>query len=61
MTAFPPQINAGIYILNPSVLSRIQLRPTSIEKVVFPPMASDGRLFAMTLPGFWMDIGQPKA
>eukprot|EP00894_Picocystis_sp_ML_P005165 jgi/Pico_ML_1/55682/g1337.t1 len=30
------KINAGIYILNPSVLDRIELRPTSIEKEIFP-------------------------
>lgn len=28
------KINAGIYMLNPTVLRRIQLRPTSIEKEV---------------------------
>lgn len=54
------KINAGMYILNPSVLSRIQLRPTSIEKEVFPYMAGDGQLYAMDLQGFWMDVGQPK-
>ncbi|CAL9205993.1 unnamed protein product [Musa hybrid cultivar] len=54
------KINAGIYLLNPLVLDRIQLRPTSIEKQVFPQIAADQKLFAMVLPGFWMDIGQPK-
>lgn len=54
------KINAGIYLLNPSVLDLIELRPTSIEKEVFPKIASDQNLFAMVLPGFWMDIGQPK-
>ncbi|URD85325.1 Nucleotidyl transferase [Musa troglodytarum] len=54
------KINAGIYLLNPSVLGRIQLKPTSIEKQVFPQIAADQKLFAMVLPGFWMDIGQPK-
>lgn len=54
------KINAGIYILNPSVLNRIELRPMSIEKEVFPGMANDGQLYAMELPGFWMDVGQPK-
>ncbi|XP_010262630.1 PREDICTED: mannose-1-phosphate guanylyltransferase 1-like [Nelumbo nucifera] len=54
------KINAGIYLLNPSVLDRIELRPTSIEKEVFPKIAAEGKLFAMALPGFWMDIGQPK-
>ncbi|CAN0926501.1 Mannose-1-phosphate guanylyltransferase 1 [Linum grandiflorum] len=54
------KINAGIYLLNPSVLDMIELRPTSIEKEVFPKIASQKKLFAMVLPGFWMDIGQPK-
>ncbi|XP_039951513.1 mannose-1-phosphate guanyltransferase beta [Bactrocera tryoni] len=54
------KINAGIYIFNPSVLDRIEVKPTSIEKEVFPVMADEGQLYAMELPGFWMDIGQPK-
>lgn len=54
------KINAGIYILSPSVLDRIELRPTSIEKEIFPPLADEGKLFVMVLPGFWMDVGQPR-
>ncbi|XP_022190606.2 mannose-1-phosphate guanyltransferase beta [Nilaparvata lugens] len=54
------KINAGIYILNPSVLKRIEIRPTSIEKEVFPFMAEEGQLFAFELQGFWMDVGQPR-
>jgi mannose-1-phosphate guanylyltransferase len=41
-------------------LNRIELKPTSIEKEVFPNMAQDRELYAMELPGFWMDVGQPK-
>ncbi|ERN08044.1 mannose-1-phosphate guanylyltransferase 1 [Amborella trichopoda] len=54
------KINAGIYLLNPSVLDRIPLKPTSIEKQIFPQIALDKELYAMVLPGFWMDIGQPR-
>lgn len=54
------KINAGIYLLSPRTLKRIELRPTSIEKEVFPKIAAEHRLFAMVLPGFWMDIGQPR-
>ncbi|KAK1364907.1 Mannose-1-phosphate guanylyltransferase [Heracleum sosnowskyi] len=36
------KINAGIYLLNPSTLNRIELRPTSIEKEVFPKIAKEG-------------------
>ena len=54
------KINAGIYVLSPRVLDRIELRPTSIEKETFPLIARDAALFAFTLPGYWMDVGQPK-
>lgn len=54
------RINAGIYILNPSVLRRIELRPTSIEQETFPAMVKDGELHSLDLDGFWMDVGQPK-
>jgi len=53
-------INAGIYIFNPTILSRIELKPTSIEKEIFPKMAEEGQLYSMPLEGFWMDVGQPK-
>ncbi|CAM9362225.1 mannose-1-phosphate guanyltransferase beta [Lethenteron reissneri] len=54
------KINAGMYIFSPRILDRIQLRPTSIEKEIFPAMAQAGELYALELQGFWMDIGQPK-
>jgi len=54
------KINAGMYIFKPSVLDRIELKPMSIEKEVFPFMAKDGDLHCMELEGFWMDVGQPK-
>ncbi|CAK9148682.1 unnamed protein product, partial [Ilex paraguariensis] len=34
--------------------------PTSIEKEVFPKIAAAKKLYGMVLPGFWMDIGQPR-
>jgi mannose-1-phosphate guanylyltransferase len=36
------------------------LKPTSIEVDVFPVVAAAKQLFALELPGFWMDIGQPR-
>jgi len=54
------KINAGIYIFNPQILDRIEPRPTSIEKEIFPKMAEENQLYCMTLPDFWMDVGQPK-
>lgn len=54
------KINAGIYLLSPATLNRIELRPTSIEKEIFPKIAAEKKLYAMVLPGFWMDVGQPR-
>ncbi|SGY20695.1 BQ5605_C016g08128 [Microbotryum silenes-dioicae] len=54
------RINAGIYIFNPSILKRIEPKPTSIESEIFPRMVEDAQLHLMDLTGFWMDVGQPK-
>jgi len=54
------RINAGLYLLNPAILSRISEKPTSIERDIFPKIAEENKLFSMLLPGYWMDIGQPK-
>jgi len=53
------KINAGLYIFKPSILDRIEVKPTSIEKEVFPVQATEGQLYCMELDGFWMDVGQP--
>ncbi|PHJ23969.1 gdp-d-mannose pyrophosphorylase [Cystoisospora suis] len=53
-------INAGLYILNASVIDRIPLSPTSIEKEIFPSLAKKGSLFCYKLKGYWADIGRPK-
>lgn len=54
------KINAGLYLFNLDIIDRIPSEPTSIERAIFPVMASDSNLFCMELPGYWMDIGQPK-
>lgn len=54
------KINAGIYVCSPAILKRIELRPTSIEREVFPHVAADNLLYSYTLNGYWMDVGQPK-
>lgn len=53
-------INAGLYIFNASLINRVPERPCSIEREIFPKMASEGQLYQMELKGYWMDIGQPK-
>jgi mannose-1-phosphate guanylyltransferase len=54
-------INAGTYVLEPSVLDRIPLGvKTSIERATFPAMVADGTLFAADDGGvYWADTGTP--
>jgi mannose-1-phosphate guanylyltransferase len=53
-------INAGTYVLEPSVLDRIPAgRPVSIERETFPAMVADRTLFAMQSDAYWVDAGTP--
>ena len=53
-------VNAGTYVLEPSVLDRIPAgRPASVEREVFPAMAANGTLFAMASDDYWVDAGTP--
>jgi mannose-1-phosphate guanylyltransferase len=53
-------INAGTYVLEPSVLDRIEPgRKVSIEREVFPAMVADGTLYAMPGDTYWIDTGTP--
>lgn len=55
-------INAGTYVLEPSVLTRIAAdRPVSIEREVFPEMVAAGTLYAMATDDYWIDTGRPEA
>jgi mannose-1-phosphate guanylyltransferase len=54
-------INAGTYVLEPSVLQRIETgRKVSIEREIFPLIVADGRLFAMATDDYWIDTGRPE-
>ena len=53
-------INAGTYVLEASVLDRIDDgRKVSIEREVFPAMVADGALYAMPGNTYWIDTGTP--
>jgi mannose-1-phosphate guanylyltransferase len=54
-------INAGTYVLEPSVLECIPLdRNVSIERETFPSLLeSRGRLYALARDVYWLDIGTP--
>ena len=54
-------INAGTYVLEPSVLQRIPLgHKVSIERVTFPQVAESKGLFAMATDDYWVDTGRPE-
>ncbi|MCU1378040.1 MAG: Mannose-phosphate guanylyltransferase [Acidimicrobiales bacterium] len=54
-------INAGYYVLEPSVLDRIPAgRKVNIERETFPAMVADGRLFARPDAAYWLDVGTPE-
>ena len=56
------QINAGTYVLEPSVLARIAANGrVSIERETFPAMVRDGGLYARADNRYWIDTGTPSA
>jgi mannose-1-phosphate guanylyltransferase len=53
-------INAGTYVLEPSVLDRIPpQRKLSIERVTFPQVVEAGTAFGMATDDYWIDTGKP--
>ncbi|MEA3075117.1 MAG: mannose-phosphate guanylyltransferase [Actinomycetota bacterium] len=54
-------INAGFYMLEPSVVSRVPVDGVmSIEHEVFPSLVADGVLFALGSSRYWTDTGTPS-
>lgn len=51
-------VNAGIYIIEPGVLDMIPSgRKVSLEREIFPKLATHGELFGFSFSGHWFDIG----
>ncbi|MFV1992112.1 MAG: NDP-sugar synthase, partial [Acidimicrobiales bacterium] len=54
-------INAGTYVLEPSVLDVIPAgRAVSIERETFPYLVDSGGLFANQSDAYWIDTGTPE-
>jgi len=54
-------VNAGVYVLDPSVLDIIPHgRKVSTERKVFPALAREGSLCGYRFDGLWVDIGLPE-
>jgi len=57
----PMPINAGVYLLEPEVLSYIEPKKrVSIEREIFPRLASEEKLYHYSIPGIWKDIGKSE-
>lgn len=55
-------INAGTYVLEPSVLEMIPAgRKVSIERETFPQLVATGSLYAVHSDAYWIDAGTPEA
>ena len=55
------RINAGFYVLEPSVLARVEPDvKVSIERVTFPAMVADRSLYALADDSYWIDVGTPE-
>jgi mannose-1-phosphate guanylyltransferase len=54
-------INAGTYVLEPTVLDRIPAdRSVSVERETFPALlGTRGQLYALESDAYWLDIGTP--
>ena len=53
-------INAGVYLLEPEILSMIpKVKKVSIEREIFPKLAKNGDLYHYPIEGIWKDIGKP--
>ncbi|MGO9558439.1 MAG: sugar phosphate nucleotidyltransferase [Acidimicrobiales bacterium] len=54
-------INAGCYVLEPSVLDLVPRgRRVSIERETFPAMVESGALYALSSDAYWIDTGTPE-
>jgi len=54
-------INAGTYVLEPSVIKMIARNiSVSIEREIFPELVRTGELYAKSSESYWLDTGTPE-
>lgn len=58
----PGDINAGTYVLDPSVLRRFPVGvPLSIEREIFPALIAEGLpVYGFLSDAYWLDLGTPE-
>ena len=57
------QINAGCYVFNPNIISKIPADTVvSVERETFPQLVAKGaKVFGYLENAYWLDIGTPRA
>jgi len=54
-------VNAGVYVIRPSVFTKIPKRKrTSLELDVFPRLMREGTISGYKHEGYWADVGTPE-
>ena len=53
-------VNGGCYLMRESVIDMIPSGPSSIEKDIFPQLAAENKLGAVSTKGPLLDIGTPE-
>jgi len=54
-------VNAGVYVIHPSVLSKIRKGGrASLELDVFPRLMREGKISGYKHDGYWADVGTPE-
>jgi len=54
-------VNAGVYVIRPSVLSKIRKGArASLELDVFPRLMREGKISGYKHEGYWADVGTPE-
>jgi len=54
----PAWVNAGVYVLEPKVINRIPTGPISLERDIFPGIASKVKMQGWRHRGYWYDVGK---
>ena len=53
-------VNAGIYVMEPSIFKYIGRESVRLESDVFPRLADEGKLAAYPFEGKWYDVSTPE-
>jgi D-glycero-D-manno-heptose 1,7-bisphosphate phosphatase len=53
-------VNAGIYVIDRSIIAGIDRLPASLEQDVFPGLAANGAMGGTPYRGYFIDIGIPQ-